>query len=65
MNTYLADIYLDFEKIRILSIFTQVIIIPTDREGVRGVAGVAPATPFFRFCFIKLSKKMSHFFYIL
>ena len=28
------------------------------REGVRGVAGVALATPFFRFCFIKLSKRI-------
>ena len=28
-------------------------------EGVRGVAGVALATPFFRFYFIKLSKKNS------
>ena len=28
------------------------------REGVRGVAGVALATPFFRFYFIKLSKKI-------
>ena len=28
------------------------------REGIRGVANVALATPFFRFYFIKLSKKI-------
>ena len=28
------------------------------REGIRGVAGVALATPFSRFYFIKLSKKI-------
>ena len=35
------------------------------REGVRGVAAVALATPFFRFYFIKLSKKfLKKIFYV-
>ena len=51
-----------FFKAMRVEFFRQIVTLC--REGVRGVAGLASATPFFRFCFIKLSKKMSQICFI-
>ena len=49
-----------------INLYNYFCVVHITREGVRSVASVALATPFFRFYFIKLSIKfLKIFFYVL